>query len=365
MYPEADIFTLLYDKESIPVYLRGRRIKTSWLHHIPYARHASRELFPYYPSAIESLDLSGYDLILSSDSPPMKGVKVSSDQLHICYCHTPGRFIWDLFEEFRDNLPFGTRTLFTLLAKHLRNWDYRAAQRVDCFVANSRFVASRIRRFYNRDSAVVFPPVNTPREPLPEVRKDGYLHVGRLVEYKRIDILIEACNRLQRKLTVVGIGRDARRLKAMAGPTISFLGWVADEELARVYSSAMALLFAAEEDFGIVSLEAQSYGRPVIAFKAGGALETVKGDLNDHPTGLFFDHQNADSLTDAIVRFESIEHLFKPDELRAHARQFDTTVFQDKMRCLIDKELSKKQASIAAQMAGSRLGASQLKHIVD
>ena len=356
MYPDADIFTLFYDKDSIPADLRGRKIKTSWLQNIPYAGRASRQLFPFYPSAIESLDLRGYDLILSSDSPPMKGVKVSSNQLHICYCHTPGRYIWDLFDEFRDKLPFGSRSLFTFLAKRLRLWDYRAAQRVDCFVANSEFVANRIRRFYDRESTVVFPPVTTPHEALPEVPRDGYIHVGRLVDNKRIDILIEACNRLQRKLNIVGTGRDAQRLKALAGPTINFLGRVPDEELARLYSSAKALLFAAEEDFGIVPLEAQSYGRPVIAFKRGGALETVRGDLQDRPTGLFFDHQNVDSLTEAILKFESMEHVFKAEEIRAHALLFDIAVFKDRMRCLIDQEMRKKQVSIAAEIAGKRLG---------
>ena len=355
MYPEADIFTLFYDKDSIPASLRGRTIRASWLQHIPFARRMSRQLFPYYPSAIESIDLSGYDLVLSSDSPPMKGVNASSNQLHICYCHTPGRYLWDSFEKFRDQLPIGTRTLFTLLARRLRQWDYRAAQRVDCFVANSHFVADRIRLFYDRECTVVFPPVKTPHEALPATQTDGYVHVGRLVENKRIDILIEACNRLQRKLSIVGKGRDARRLKAMAGPTISFLGWVPDEQLARVYSSAKALLFAAEEDFGLVPLEAQAYGRPVIAFKGGGALETVRGDLDHRPTGLFFENQSADSLIDAMLRFESMEHVFKPDEIRAHARRFDTSVFKERMRCLIDNEIVRKHASSVAQTFGKRL----------
>ena len=356
MYPDADIFTLFYDKKSIPATLQGKTIKTSWLQYVPYARYSSRQLFPLYPSAIESLDLRGYDLILSSDSPPMKGVKVSPDQLHICYCHTPGRFLWDLFEEFRDKLPTGTRSLFTFLARRVRNWDYRAAQRVDCFVANSEFVADRIRRFYDRESTVVFPPVTTPHAALAETQTDGYIHVGRLVENKRIDILIEACNRLQRKLSIVGAGRDAQRLKAMAGPTVQFLGRVPDEELAKVYSSAKALLFAAEEDFGIVPLEAQSYGRPVIAFGRGGALETVRGDLNDRPTGLFFEHQNADSLAEAILKFESIEHVFNSDDIRAHAQLFDTAIFKQRMRNLIDREMRKKQASQSALVAKEQLG---------
>jgi len=364
MYPEADIFTLYRDKNCIPASLRGRKIKTSWLQYFPFARHIIRQLFPLYPTAIEAFDLRGYDLIISSDSPPMKGVKVSADQLHICYCHTPGRYIWDLFEAFRDSRPFGTRTLFSLLAARLRRWDYRAAQRVDCFVASSQFVAARIRRFYHRESTVVFPPVTTARE-APEVPKDGYIHVGRLVDNKRIDILIEACNRLKRKLNVVGTGRDKQHLKAIAGDTIKFLGRVSDEELARVYSSAKALLFAAEEDFGIVPLEAQSYGRPVIAFKRGGALETVRGDLADHPTGLFFDHQNADSLAKAIVEFESREHLFNPEVIRANARRFDAPIFKDRMQRLVDREMRRKQASVGARLASNRLGANQVPIQID
>lgn len=359
MYPDADIFTLFYDEASLPQSLRRMKMKTSWLQRIPYGRSHSRQLFPFYPSAIESFDLREYDLILSSDSPPMKGVQVSSNQLHICYCHTPGRYIWDLFEEFRATLPRTIRPLFTLLASRLRRWDYRAAQRVDCFVANSQFVANRIRRFYHRESSIVFPPVRTAREALPEVETEGYIHVGRLVENKRVDILIEACNKLQRKLVVVGTGRETQRLKAMAGPTIQFLGRVPDEELARVYTSAKALLFAAEEDFGIVPLEAQSYGRPVIALNRGGALETVRGDLEDRPTGIFFEEQNADSLAEAILSFERIERVFNPNHIRDHALQFDTSIFKERMRTLIDHEMRKKQAAISVEIAERRLGVGQ------
>lgn len=338
MFPEADFFVLFAEPNAIPPSLKSHKITTSILNKSSIARKFNRQVFPLYPTAIESIDLSDYDIIISSDSPPMKGVVTRPDQLHICYCHTPGRYLWDSNESFKKTLPWFARPLFSALTSYLRRWDYAAAQRVDCFVANSKFVSTRIQHFYGRDSIVIHPPVNTSLGYISEAPSDFYLHVGRLVHTKRIDLLINACNRLGRKLIVAGTGREEESLRALAGPHVTFLGRVEDKELPSLYANCRALLFAAEEDFGIVPVEAQSYGRPVIAYGAGGALETVRNFRDDETsaTGIYFAEQTVSSVCDAILRFESIEKRFDPYKIQAFAKTFDNSVFIRKMLDLID-----------------------------
>jgi len=341
MFPHADIFALFADEGSTPETIRHRKLRTSFLDRIPGARKVSRELFPFYPLAVESLDLRDYDLVISSDSPPMKGILTHNRQLHICYCHTPGRYLWDSFEDFRSTLPWLFRPGFSTVAAYLRRWDYQAAQRVNHFVANSRYVADRIRRYYQRDSTVIYPPVNTDYGYISTSVSDAYLHVGRLVEGKRIDLLIQACNQLGRKLLIAGTGREEQKLKAMAGPTIEFLGRVPDSQLSDLYATSRALLFAADEDFGIVPLEAQAHGRPVIAYAKGGSLETVRGNSSDgQQTGVFFHQQTVESLAQGIRQFEEDEALFDPKTIRRHARQFDTAVFKERLQSLIEERIS-------------------------
>jgi glycosyltransferase involved in cell wall biosynthesis len=232
-----------------------------------------------------------------------------------------------------------------LSAHYVRQWDYLAAQRVDAFVANSRYIQERIRKYYRRDSTIIFPPVDTSGGYVGESHGDYYLTVGRLVDVKRIDLLIEACNRLGRHLVVVGQGPLESALRANAGPTISFRGHTSDAELHELYARSRALLFAAEEDFGLVPVEAQSYGRPVIAYGRGGAMESVVGGFSHElqkegrATGVFFDEQSADSVAEAILRFETIEPCFDPSFIRDHARTFDTTVFCGKMREFIERQI--------------------------
>ena len=346
MFPNADFFALFADEKSTPDRVR-RTLRTSFLDRIPSARKVSRELFPFYPLAVESMDLRGYDLVISSDSPPMKGILTDKQQLHVCYCHTPGRYLWDSYDEFRNSLPRFLRPGFSTTAHYLRRWDYKAAQRVNHFVANSNYVADRIRRYYQRESTVIYPPVNTAQGYISGSVSDAYLHVGRLVGAKRLDLLIEACNRLGRKLLIAGTGREEEKLKAMAGPTIEFLGRVPDSQLPELYATSRALLFAADEDFGIVPLEAQAHGRPVIAYAKGGSLETVCGtELQGERTGVFFYEQTTDALVDAILRFEKEEQHFKPETIRMHARQFDTAVFKERLNLLIEEQIAARNASI-------------------
>jgi glycosyltransferase involved in cell wall biosynthesis len=346
LFPNADLFTLFLDKQKLSPALQEHKITTSFLDRSRVARRAHRHFLPFFPLAVEMLDLSGYDLIITSDSGPMKGVLTDPHSTHICYCHSPMRYLWDGYSAYLRSMPPLTRTLFGLAAHYVRNWDYAAAQRVDHFIANSMYVAGRIRKYYRRHSTVIHPPINTSQGFLARKHEDYYLAVGRLVPYKRTDILIEACMKLGRRLVIVGDGPEMKRLKKCSGKNIEFLGEVDDCQLRNLYAQCRALLFAADEDFGMVPLEAQSYGRPVIAFGKGGSLETVIGayapmrtqKVYQDPaiTGVFFEEQTADSLAEAIRSFESCEEIFLPRQIQLHARKFDTSVFVSRLRSYID-----------------------------
>jgi glycosyltransferase involved in cell wall biosynthesis len=355
LFPTADLFTLFLDPQKLPPALRQRKITTSFLDRIPGARRAHRHLLPFYPLAVEMLDLSGYDLVITSDSGPMKGVVTDPSSTHICYCHSPMRYLWDGHSAYLRSMPPLTQTMFGVASHYVRNWDYSAAQRVDHFIANSEYVAGRIRKYYRRDSTVIHPPINTAQSYLADKHEDYYLAVGRLVPYKCTDLLIDACGRLGRKLVVVGDGPEMKRLSKKSAKNVEFLGEVDESQLPGVYANCRALLFAADEDFGMVPLEAQSYGRPVIAFGKGGSLETVVGTYSpsreqkngQEPaiTGVFFPEQTADSLAKAILSFESSEELFRPPHIQLHARKFDTAVFLDRMRNYISRVMAKPSQS--------------------
>ena len=343
MYPSADIFSLVVVPETLPEHLRRRSIHTSFLNRAPFASRLYRHMLPLYPTAVEQLDLSGYDLVLTSDSGPMKGVIVPPAAVHICYCHAPMRYIWDQYHSYRNNLSGVSKAIFGATAHYLRAWDQMAAQRVTYFAANSRYVSSRIRQYYGRESFVVYPPVDTASGYLANRQTDAYLAVGRLVAYKRTDLLIQACNRLGRRLRIVGTGPEERRLRAMAGPTIEFLGQVDNATLWHEYAHCRAFLFAAEEDFGMVVVEAQACGRPVVAFGRGGALESVVGLDEPEPryqhTGVFFYEQTPTAVADAMLRFEENEHRFDPRVIREKTSRFSTDVFCRTFRGLVDSLL--------------------------
>jgi glycosyltransferase involved in cell wall biosynthesis len=306
---------------------------------LPFAQKFNRAVFPLYSGAVGRFNFDGYDLVISSDSPPMKDIVTPIDTIHISYCHTPGRFIWDLAPHFTAGLPWFLRGTFAHVAALARTSDYVAAQRVTHFIANSEYVRRRIAHYYGRKATVVYPPVDTAQGYIAEKTGDYYLVAGRLVATKRVDILIEACNKLERRLMIVGAGRDEKKLRALAGPTVEFLGRVPNEELWRCYAHCRALLFAADEDFGIVPVEAQAFGRPVIAYGRGGSLETVRvGDhLGSPDTGVFFEDQNADSVVEAMRRFEAKESSFSPREIQKHARKFDKSIFKHRLRAVVDE----------------------------
>jgi glycosyltransferase involved in cell wall biosynthesis len=351
IFPTADLFTLFLDKTKLPPATGERRIVTSFLDRIPTARKAHRHFLPLYPLAVEMLDLSGYDLVITSDSGPMKGVITDPRSTHICYCHSPMRYLWDGHSAYLRMMPPLMQTVFGLASHYVRNWDYAAAQRVDHFIANSRYVAGRIRKYYRRGSTIIHPPVNTSQGFLASKHGDYYLSVGRLVPYKRTDLLINACSKLGRKLVIAGDGPEMKRLKKMPARNVELLGEVDEAQLRDLYARCRALLFAADEDFGMVPLEAQSFGRPVIAFGKGGSLETVVGTyaplreqtVYEHAahTGVFFEKQTADSLVQAILAFESAEQMFVPHHIQSHARRFDTSVFLNRMRRCISAVMAK------------------------
>ncbi len=340
LFPEAEIFTLFARPEGLPSTLRGRALHTSRLQHVPWAGRFHRQLLPFYPGAVESLDLRGFDLVLSSDSGPVKGVRLSPGTVHICYCHSPMRYLWDGFESYRRAMDPVSRLAFSAVAGPVRRWDQVAANRVTHFVANSTYVAERIRRCYGREAEVVHPPISLEQAPASGTYspEDHYLCAGRLVTYKRTDLVIEACARLGRRLRIAGAGPEGSRLRRFAarlGAQVQFLGELPDGELWAEYARCRALLFAADEDFGMVPLEAQACGRPVIAYGAGGSLETVRG-AGSHRTGAYFTQQTPDSAAAAIREWEvSGEPDFDPCDAREWSARFSTTLFLQGFRDLV------------------------------
>jgi glycosyltransferase involved in cell wall biosynthesis len=358
MFPNADVFTLFLDEQKLPPAIKKHKITTSVLDKIPAARRVHRHLLPFYPVAVEMLDLSGYDLVITSDSGPMKGVVTGLNATHICYCHSPMRYLWDGHSAYLRGMSPLMRAVFGLTSHYVRNWDYSAAQRVDYFIANSKYVATRIWKYYRRDSTVIHPPINTSHSFLADKHENYYLAVGRLVPYKRTDILIDACCQLGRKLVIVGDGPEMKRLKKHAGKNVEFLGELNELQLRNIYAQCRALLFAADEDFGMVPLEAQSYGRPVIAFGKGGSLETVLGSYAIRQentkefngiTGVFFEEQTAESLAQAILSFEAGEESFVPQRIQLHARKFDTSVFVNRLRNYIECVMTNGRESLESK----------------
>lgn len=332
LFPEADVFTLLADTPGIPEGIQGRRVHTSFLQLIPFARTHHRHMMPLYALATKGLDLRGYDLVVSSDSGPVKGVRVDPGAVHICYCHSPMRYLYDGYEAYRSTMGLVTGALFRLTAGRLRRWDVEAAKKVSFFVANSRYVAGRIRRWYGRESTIIHPPIDLDRGRIGEAG-DHYLCAGRLVGYKRTELMMEACQRLGRRLRVVGTGPEEARLKRMAGPDVAFLGELSTEALWEEYAHCRALLFAADEDFGMVPLEAQACGRPVVAYGVGGSLETTRGGAPGR-TAVHFGEQTVESVVAGILEFEAADARGEFDSLaiRAWAEGFRTEEFLRLMR---------------------------------
>ena len=339
MFPLAPLYTSVYDgKATLPVF-ENVDVRTSFLQKWPFSLRRFHKLaLPYYPAAFERFDFTGYDLVLSSSSSFAKGIVTPPETCHICYCHTPSRFIWRQ-QEYLYQSPFSRLVmgLINPIINNLRSWDVEGAQRVDYFVANSYNVARRIRKFYRRDvAAVIYPPVETRKFTPVGASEVGnhFLVVSRLLNYKRVDLAVAACNRLGLPLRIVGIGPDLPALKRIAGPTIQFLGRLSDQEVAQELARCKALIFPGEEDFGLTPVECMASGRPVVAYGAGGALETVV----EGETGLFFREQTVDSLVKALKAMEALS--FSTEVLRNHALSFDIGVFEARLRCLIEAAMT-------------------------
>jgi glycosyltransferase involved in cell wall biosynthesis len=330
MYPGAPVFTTIYGPNLMPDAYRRWDIRPTWLNHAPAIHRHHQPYLPLYPLAVRGMDFSGYDIILSNKSGFIHGLRHSPKQLHICYCLAPTRYVWD-YQSYaaREGFGYGLGRLIQPLIQRLQRWDFEAAQLpqanghkqvgVDHFIAISSDIQARIKKYYGRDSVIIYPPVDTDRfRPLPPGQAPGdfYLIVSRLIPYKRIDLAVQACTRLGKKLIIVGDGRDRASLEAQAGPTVEFKGRLPDEAVAELMARCRAFLFPGFEDFGIAPVEAQAAGRPVIAFGQGGALDTII----EGQTGLFFRELSVEALMAAIEQFETIS--FDPAAARANAERF-------------------------------------------
>jgi glycosyltransferase involved in cell wall biosynthesis len=348
IFPEAPIFTLVHRPGSVSETIERHPIRTSFIQRAPLGRRRYQRYLPLYPIAIERFDLRGFDLVLSSSHAVAKGVVVHPGTRHVCYCHTPMRYVWHAYEDYfgAGRYRFPLSWALACAATWLRTWDVSSAQRVDHFVANSETVAGRIERYYGRRAAVVHPPVDTERfMPDPDVPREGfYLIISALVPYKRIELAIEAVARLGRRLLIIGSGVERRRLERLAGREVSFRGWLPDEQLVAALRRARALIFPGEEDFGIVPLEAMACGTPVIAYRAGGACETIR----DQESGLFFDEQSVEALVAALRRFE--ERRWSPEAGRRRALEFSRERFRTQIEAEIAAALEGRGRSDAAEV---------------
>lgn len=328
LLPEADIFTLFYEPERVSPLIRGRKVTASFLN--PLRRHY-RSLLPLMPMALEHLDLRGYDLVLSNESGPAKGVLTSAATPHICYCHTPMRYLWELYPAYLHEWTRRSwkRALMAPLANYLRLWDYASAARVDEFVAGSENARTRIWKTYRRESLVI--PPGVPVERFFWRQPEGYyLTVSELVPYKRVDSAVRVCTKMGRALRVVGTGPEYRRMRQLAGPNVEFCGHVPDEELRELYASCRAFLMPGEEDFGMTAVETLASGKAVIALGRGGVLETVSA--GDTTAGIFYRDPGDVHLENAIRRFEAIEADIQPRELQAAAARFSESEFRSRFR---------------------------------
>jgi glycosyltransferase involved in cell wall biosynthesis len=338
LWPDAPIYTSVYDPKATLPSFQQMDIRTSFLQRFKFARQAKthKMMLPFFPTAFEHFDMRGYDLVFSNTTSFAKGVITDPETVHVCYCHTPARFAWR-YHEYISQGNFGGRTkkVLPFLVHYLRSWDLAAANRVDFFISNSFNIAKRVKKYYGRDSDVLYPPVEARRFHItPNPTADYLLVVSRMLPYKKVDLAIEACNKLGVKLKVAGGGPDLDRLRAMAGPTVEVLGRVPDGQVEPLFANCKAFLFPGEEDFGIAPLEAMASGRPVIAFGAGGATETVV----DGKTGVFFKEPTPESLMDAIKRLDNL--TVDPPAIRAHAETFDVKAFHARVNYLVDKYMT-------------------------
>ena len=329
LYPKADIFSLVdfLDKKDRDEILDGKYAKTSFIQKLPLAKKYFRNYLPLFPKAIESFDLSDYNLIISSSWAVAKGIKRDKKQLHISYCHTPIRYAWDLYAEYTSNLKEPKKFLVKKSLKYIRKWDLDVNNRVDFFIANSKFVQDRIRRIYNRDSKVIYPPVNVDKFTLCQNKENFYLTASRLVSYKKTKLIVEAFNKMPNKeLIVIGDGEEFKSIKNIANSNITLLGYQKDEVLIEYMQKAKAFIYSAIEDFGIVPIEATACGTPVIALNKGGTKETILDNIN----GIHFKEQTIEDIISAIKKFELLE--FDPKKVSSTAQNFSVNRFKQEIK---------------------------------
>jgi glycosyltransferase involved in cell wall biosynthesis len=345
LFPEADLFALVdFMPDLERTFLHGRRVQTSFVQGLPRARKSFRNYLPLLPMAVEQFDLSSYDLVISNSHAVAKGVLTGPDQMHVCYCHSPMRYAWDLQHRYlkESGLDHGLKSWLTRSVLHyLRLWDVRTAYGVNHFVTNSRFIARRVQKVYRRESHVIYPPVNINAFFLVSHKAEFYLTASRMVPYKRMDLIVEAFSRTpDRKLVVIGDGPDMDKIRAKAGPNVEIMGFQPFEVLRDHMQRARGFVFAAEEDFGITPVEAQACGTPVIAFGKGGSLETVVSGA----TGVFFAEQSIESILEAVDRFEGMN--FDPVRIRVHAEQFSEERFRAEFEVYVETHFETFQASL-------------------
>ena len=353
LFPDAHLYTLLHNRGSLSNTIEGMDIRTSFIQKLPLIKKKYRYILPIFPTAIERFDLRGYDLVLSSSHCVAKGVITGADTLHICYCFTPMRYIWDLYSLYFGKTRAGviTRIATSLVLNYLRKWDLESSKRVDRFVAISRYIAERIKKNYGRDSDLIYPPVDCSYFE-PGLANDGfYLMVSPLAPNKRVDLAVEAFNTIGLPLIVIGSGQEEKKLEKLAGKNIELMGWQPDEIVREHYANCKALIFPGVEDFGIVPLEAQACGKPVIAYGKGGALETIvpldeniknEKEQSSSATGMFFYEQTAESLANAVARFEDVQGQFNWQAIRKNAESFDRVIFKEKIRDYIDQKYKER-----------------------
>ncbi|MBI2438983.1 MAG: glycosyltransferase [Candidatus Moranbacteria bacterium] len=343
VFPYAPIYTLLHDEEAMRGVFSDKRVYTSFLQRLPFSRKRHRFFPPLMPLAIEQFDFSKYDIVLSDSSSYAKGIITRPETLHICYMHTPMRYAWDDCQKYTQDFGFPNviKRIVPFFMNPIRLWDKASADRVDRFLANSQFVAKRIRKYYQKEAIVVHPPVNVNRFYVASSEERGkyFLMVGRLIAYKRHDIAIEACNRLGLPLKIIGRGPELERLKKIAGPTVEFLGRVEEEDLPKYYAECRGFIFPQEEDFGIVAIEAMAAGRPLIAYRGGDIVE----HLEEGKMGVFFEEQTTEAIVAALQKFD--ESRYDPAFIRSHALPFDKERFKATIKNYVETTFHKHQMS--------------------
>ena len=339
-YPDADIFSLvdfLSDKDRKTI-INNKKTKTSFIQNLPFAKSHFRNYLPLFPKAIESFDMSAYDLVISSSWAVAKGVKTTKNQLHICYCYTPIRYAWDLYDEYTSNLKQPKKFLVQASLKYIRKWDIASLDRVDFFIADSKFVQERIKKTYNREAIVIYPPVDVDSYTLCEEKEEFYLSASRLVPYKKTKLIVEAFNKMpDKKLVVIGNGQEYEEIKKIAKSNIEVLGYQEKEVLIEYMQKAKAFVYAAIEDFGIVPIEASACGTPVIALGIGGTAETITHKLN----GIHFKNQTTSDIIKAVDEFEALD--FDAKTISKNAQSFNNDRFKKHLRAFIDKKFMEKK----------------------